>query len=64
MTTLVLDAEPTIVDLMIDEEKLIVDLEDGRSLIIPLTWYPRLLHGTLADCLCASFQTDGECTVG
>ena len=49
MTTLVLDAEPTIVDLMIDEEKLIVDLEDGRSLIIPLTWYPRLLHGTLAE---------------
>ena len=21
----------------------------GRSLIIPLTWYPRLLHGTLAE---------------
>jgi len=37
MTTLVLDAEPTIVDLMIDEEKLIVDLEDGSPLIIPLT---------------------------
>jgi hypothetical protein len=49
MTTLVLNAEPTIVDLKIDEEKLFIDLEDGRSLIIPLTWYPRLLHGTLAE---------------
>ena len=49
MITLVLNAEPTIVDLKIDEEKLFIDLEDGRSLIIPLTWYPRLLHGTLAE---------------
>jgi hypothetical protein len=39
----------TIVDLKIDEEKLFIDLEDGRSLIIPLTWYPRLLHGTPAE---------------
>jgi hypothetical protein len=26
-----------------------VDLEDGRSLIIPISWYPRLLHGTVAE---------------
>jgi hypothetical protein len=49
MTTLVLDAEPTIVDITIQEEKLVVDLEDGRSLIIPLNRYPRLLHGTTAE---------------
>jgi hypothetical protein len=49
MITLVLDAEPTITDIMINEGKLFVDLEDGRSLIIPLTWYPRLLHGTPAE---------------
>jgi len=23
-----------------------VDLADGRTLSVPLTWYPRLLHGT------------------
>jgi hypothetical protein len=33
----------------ITEGKLFVDLEDGRSLLIPLTWYPRLLHGTVAE---------------
>ena len=33
----------------ITEEKLFVDLEDGRSLIIPISWYPRLLHGTVAE---------------
>jgi hypothetical protein len=25
---------------------LIVELEDGRSISVPLTWYPRLLHAT------------------
>ncbi|MCB8946057.1 MAG: DUF2442 domain-containing protein [Ardenticatenaceae bacterium] len=49
MTTLMLDAEPTVIDITIQEEKFVVDLEDGRSLIIPLSWYPRLLHGTPAE---------------
>ena len=33
----------------IQEEKLIVDLENGRSLIIPISWYPRLRHNTPAE---------------
>jgi len=28
------------------DEKLVVALADGRSLVIPLAWYPRLMHGT------------------
>ena len=28
------------------DEKVIVDLADGRSLIVPLAWYPRLLHAS------------------
>ncbi len=28
------------------EDKLIVDLADGRSISVPLAWYPRLLHAT------------------
>lgn len=27
----------------------VVDLADGRSLTVPMAWYPRLLHGTLAE---------------
>ena len=30
----------------IDEESLMIDLVDGRSISVPLEWYPRLLHGT------------------
>ena len=26
--------------------QLVVYLEDGRSISVPLTWYPRLLHAT------------------
>ena len=33
----------------VDEEALVVELEDGRTLSVPLAWYPRLAHGTLAE---------------
>lgn len=29
-----------------DEDSFWVDLADGRTLGIPLAWFPRLLHGT------------------
>ncbi len=29
-----------------DEDMLIVDLLDGRTISVPLAWYPRLLHAT------------------
>lgn len=30
----------------ITEDSLTVDLDDGRTVSVPLAWYPRLLHGT------------------
>ena|SRR5687767_9125865 len=29
----------------VTEDSLIVDLSDGRTVSVPLTWFPRLLHG-------------------
>ncbi len=49
MTTLTLDVDPVIATVTVTGEKLVVDLEDGRSLAIPLAWYPRLLHGTVEE---------------
>ena len=46
MTTLVLETEPIAMHVTVTEGKLIVDLADGRSLGVPLAWYPRLVHGT------------------
>lgn len=44
MTTLVLETEPLAKAVAVTDDKLIVDLVDGRSLVIPLSWYPRLVH--------------------
>ena len=34
------------VDVKVTDDELTVQLEDGRTLAVPLVWYPRLLHGT------------------
>lgn len=33
----------------VTEDSLTVDLSDGRTVSVPLTWFPRLLHGTLEE---------------
>ena len=50
MTTLVLEADPAAVDVQIDRSNILVYLADGRSLSVPLEWYPRLLHATPDEC--------------
>jgi hypothetical protein len=30
----------------ISEDTIAVDLSDGRTIAVPLTWYPRLFHGS------------------
>lgn len=49
MTTLVLETEPVAVHVTVTEDKLTVDLADGRSLMVPMVWYPRLMHGSPAE---------------
>ncbi|MFQ5651963.1 MAG: DUF2442 domain-containing protein [bacterium] len=49
MSTLVLESEPAAVQVSIAQKKLTVDLADGRSIVIPLAWYPRLVHGSPAE---------------
>ena len=33
----------------VSDDALTVDLSDGRTLSVPLTWFPRLLHGSAAE---------------
>ena len=33
----------------ITEDTLAVDLSDGRSIAVPLEWFPRLVHGTAKE---------------
>ena len=46
MTTLVLEDDPVAVGVAVSNERLIVDLADGRTISVPLGWYPRLAHGS------------------
>ncbi len=33
----------------VTEDTLTLDLTDGRTISLPLAWYPRLLHGTAEE---------------
>ncbi len=47
MSSLVIEIqEARVQKVSISEEALQVDLTDGRTIIAPLMWYPRLWHGT------------------
>ena len=35
-----------ILSLIVTEDTLTADLMDGRTISVPLAWYPRLMHGT------------------
>jgi hypothetical protein len=35
-----------LVNVTVTEDTLAVDLEDGRTVSVPIGWYPRLAHGT------------------
>ncbi|MBI4285158.1 MAG: DUF2442 domain-containing protein [Chloroflexi bacterium] len=50
MTTSRLDIEvPNAITVEITDEALTVELSDGRTLTVPLAWYPRLLHATAKE---------------
>jgi hypothetical protein len=47
MSTLVIDVESVRADSVeVNDEALIVNLSEGRSVSVPLAWYPRLWYGT------------------
>ena len=42
-------ADAQAVDVKVTNSELAVDLDDGRTIIVPLGWYPRLRHGTAKE---------------
>lgn len=36
-------------NISVSEDALTLDLADGRTISLPLAWYPRLLHGTAEE---------------
>jgi hypothetical protein len=47
MNTLVVEIRiPVALNVLLTDDTLSVDLSDGRSISVPIAWYPRLLHST------------------
>ena len=46
-----------IVQVIVTNDMLSVDLEDGRTIAVPIGWYPRLAYGTAVER--ANFQISG-----
>jgi len=42
-------AEARAQQVSLTDDSLVVDLVDGRTIAVPLTWYPRLAHGSHAE---------------
>jgi len=50
MTTLAIELRmASAQNVQVTDDALIVDLSDGRTVSVPLAWFPRLLHGTPAE---------------
>jgi hypothetical protein len=50
MTSSALESEtPAATTVAVTDDTLNVELSDGRSIAVPLEWYPRLLHATQAE---------------
>jgi hypothetical protein len=46
MSTLAIKTDERVAEVSFDSDRLIVDLMDGRTIAVPLAWYPRLLNAT------------------
>jgi hypothetical protein len=49
MGIMALRADERVVDVKFGRDTFSVDLRDGRTITVPLAWYPRLFHATAAQ---------------
>ncbi len=46
MSTLVLEIDPLATTVAVTDDDITVGLADGRRIVVPLAWYPRLLNAS------------------
>ncbi len=52
-----LDLDMRATGVVVSDDTITVDLDDGRSIVVPTSWYPRLKHATRAERL--KYEIDG-----
>lgn len=53
-------ADERVAEIRFDDHRLIVDLMDGRTISVPLAWYPRLFDATAAQRALWELQDGGH----
>ncbi|MDQ2997059.1 MAG: DUF2442 domain-containing protein [Roseiflexaceae bacterium] len=48
-SALVLTAPPRAIHVTVTDDTLTVDLDDGRTIAVPIGWFPRLAYGSAAE---------------
>ncbi len=46
MSTFVIERTAQAQNVRVTDDELVVELNDGRTISVPIAWFPRLLHGT------------------
>ncbi|RLT39484.1 MAG: DUF2442 domain-containing protein [Chloroflexi bacterium] len=49
MSIATIETQPRVAHVGFGRDKLLVEIADGRTVSVPLEWYPRLLHATAAE---------------
>jgi len=49
MTSFAVETNPRAVEIDVTDDELIVHLADGRTVSVPLAWFPRLLHASAEE---------------
>ena len=60
MTSSATDTRARAAEVKTTDDELIVQLIDGRTIIVPLVWYPRLFHADAAQRSDYRLLADGE----
>ena len=60
MSTLAVEAYPLAQDVEFTDDDLVVSLVDGRKVIVPLVWFPRLSNATKSQLGNYEILGDGE----
>lgn len=60
MSTLAVETNPLARNVAVSDDELCVDLADGRRIIVPLVWFPRLLEASPAARANWELLGDGE----
>ncbi len=60
MTSFAVETNPRAVGLDVTDDELTVHLADGRTVSVPLAWFPRLLHASADERANVRIIGDGE----